>query len=69
MVAGKGSKMRETDAWAMFEEDVTGEVNHGICVSNLAYYVAKVSGVNSFHFYKILYALKYLITTNKLTSI
>ncbi len=45
MVAGKGSKMRETDAWAMFEEDVTGEVNHGICVSNLAYYVAKELGL------------------------
>lgn len=37
--------MGESDAWKMFEEDVTGEMNHGICVSNLAYHVAKELGL------------------------
>lgn len=34
-----------TDDWAMFEEDATEEVRHGICVSNLAYFVAKQYGL------------------------
>ena len=39
--------MREalTDDWTMFEEDATEELRHGICVSNLAYCVAKQYGV------------------------
>ena len=33
------------DDWAMFEEDTTEELRHGICVSNLAYCVAKQLGL------------------------
>lgn len=33
------------DEWKIFEEDVTEEINHGICVSNLAYHVAKRLGL------------------------
>lgn len=35
----------ETEARNIFEEDITEEVNHGIRVSNLAYYVAKTLGL------------------------
>lgn len=34
-----------TDDWAMFEEDATEELRHGICVSNLAYCVGKQYGL------------------------
>lgn len=33
------------DGWAMFEEDTTEELKHGICVSNLAYSVGKQLGL------------------------
>lgn len=33
------------DGWAMFEEDMTEELRHGICVSNLAYHVGKQLGL------------------------
>lgn len=38
--------MREgIDIFSIFEEDITEEVNHGIRVSNLAYYVGKMAGL------------------------
>ena len=33
------------DDWTMFEDDATEELRHAICVSNLAYYVAKELGL------------------------
>ena len=38
-------KKEIADDWAMFEEDTTEELRHGICVSNLAYCVAKQLGL------------------------
>ena len=38
-------KEAATDDWAMFEEDATEELRHGICVSNLAYCVGKQYGL------------------------
>ncbi|MBC5658888.1 HD domain-containing protein [Anaerosacchariphilus sp. NSJ-68] len=37
--------MSETTPLSFFEEDVTEEINHGIRVSNLAYYVGKELGL------------------------
>lgn len=37
--------MNEVKPLTFFEEDITEEVNHGIRVSNLAYYVAKTLGL------------------------
>lgn len=36
---------KPSDDWAMFEEDTTEELRHGISVSNLAYCVAKQLGL------------------------
>ena len=38
-------KKESADDWAIFEEDTTEELRHGICVSNLAYCVAKQLGL------------------------
>lgn len=37
--------MSETTPLSFFEEDVTEEINHGIRVSNLVYYVGKELGL------------------------
>ena len=33
------------DDWTMFEDDATEELRHAVCVSNLAYCVAKQLGL------------------------
>jgi len=41
-----GEEMKNVaNDWKIFEEDITEEVNHGIRVSNLAYYVARELGL------------------------
>lgn len=44
MESGEEMKNVAND-WKIFEEDITEEVNHGIRVSNLAYYVARELGL------------------------
>lgn len=44
-MSGVALKKETADDWAMFEDDATEEIRHGICVSNLAYCVAKQLGL------------------------
>ena len=39
------NEVTEVTPLSFFEEDITEEINHGIRVSNLAYYVAKSLGL------------------------